>query len=177
MTRFRLFPAAAAIAAALVSMAPVAHAVVSGREAEALAKAGVSLVQAVESGEKAGLGKTIGVEFDVEHDRPIWEVKVLSSSGVTEYKVDAESGQVVKVEEEHVRGKLRTFVTGLTLEQLQQVKMPLSQAVAAAERQLGGRAVKVEVEHEHKAIQYDVFVRGKERTEHVKISASANQAR
>lgn len=176
--RFHSTSIAKFLGAAMLSWTPIANAALFGHEAEALSKATVSLVRAVETGEKAAHGKTIGVEFDIEHDRPIWEVKVLNASGVSEYKVDANSAQIVKVEEEHMRGRLTTFFTGITLSQLNEVKLPLSEAVSMAERQLGGgKAVKVQVEHEHGGIQYDVFVRGKDRTEHTKIEASSGQTR
>jgi uncharacterized membrane protein YkoI len=171
MTRTGISSISALAAAALVSFAPLSHAALRKHEDEA-AKASVTLVQAAESGERAGQGKTIGVEFDVENNHPIWEVKVLSASGVNEYKVDATSGQVLKVEQEHIRGKITTAVTGLKLDQLQAVAVPLPQAVSTAEQKLGGKAVKVEVEHEHHAIQYDVFVRKPGHTDHVKIAAS-----
>jgi uncharacterized membrane protein YkoI len=160
-----------AAAAALVAFAPDTQASARSHEDEATTVA-VSLVQAVESGERAGRGKAIGAEFDVEHNRPIWEVKVLGASGVNEYKVDASSGEVVKVEPEHIRGRLTTFVTGLKLDQLEHTRLPLDQAVATAEHRMGGKAVKLEVEHEHRAIQYDVFVRNAGKTEHMKIAAS-----
>jgi len=167
---------AALAAAALLGFAPLTHASVLNHYDDAL-KAQVSLVQAVASGEHAGQGKTTGAEFDVENDRPIWEVQVLSPSGLNEYKVDAATGQVLKVEQEHLRGKITSRVTGLKLDQLQAAPMPLSEAVATAERSLGGKAVKVEVEHEHKAIQYDVFVRKDGKTQHMKIAAAAPQSR
>lgn len=176
MIRLGTFSATTLAAAALVAFAPLTHAAVRTHYDDAL-KATVSLAQAVESGERAGQGKTIGVEFDVENDHPIWEVKVLSASGVNEYKVDASSGQVLKVEQEHLRGKITTAVKGLKLDQLQGVALPLPQAVASAESKLGGKAVKVQVEHEHHAIQYDVFVRKPGKTQHVKIEAGGAQSR
>lgn len=163
-------------AAALVAFAPLTHAAVRHHYDEAV-KASVSLPQAVESSERAGQGKTLGVEFDVENDHPIWEVKVLSASGVNEYKVDASSGQVVKVEQEHIRGKITTAVKRLKLAELEGVAMSLPQAVSAAEQKLGGKAVKVQVEHEHHAIQYDVFVHKPGKTQHMKIEAGGGQAR
>lgn len=163
-------------AAALLGLAPLTHAAVRNHDDVAL-NAKVSLVQAVASGERAGQGKATSAEFDVENDRPIWEVQVLGPAGLNEYKVDASSGQVLKVEPEHLRGKITSLVTGLKLDQLQAVAMPLPQAVATAEGKLGGKAVKVEVEHEHKAIQYDVFVRHAGKTDHVKIAAGGAQAR
>ncbi|WP_348045126.1 PepSY domain-containing protein [Polaromonas sp.] len=60
----------------------------------------------MEIGEKQGAGKSLGAEFDLEKGRAVWEVKVLGASGLQEFKVDAMSGQVVKVEEEHLRGRL-----------------------------------------------------------------------
>lgn len=163
-------------AAVLLGLSPLTHAAVRNHDDAAL-KANVSLVQAVATGERAGQGKTTGVEFDVENDRPIWEVQVLSPAGLSEYKVDASSGQVLKVEKEHLRGEITTRLTGLKLDQLAGAAMPLSQAVATAEREMGGKAVKVEVEHEHKAIQYDVFVRNAGKTDHVKIAAGGAQTR
>ena len=82
-------------------------------EGEMLTKAIVSLTQAVQIAEKQEAGKTIGAEFDVENNKAVWEIKVLGSAGVKEYKIDASSGAVVKVEDEHIRGKLTNFLTGM----------------------------------------------------------------
>jgi uncharacterized membrane protein YkoI len=171
MNRIGTFSLAALAAAAFMGFAPASQASARNHEDQA-STAAVSLVQAVQSGERAGQGKAIGAEFDVEHKRPIWEVKVLGTSGVNEYKVDATSGEVVKVEHEHIRGRITTFVSGLKLDQLERVTVPLSDAVASAEHRLGGKAVKLEVEHEHRGVQYDVFVRYAGKTDHMKINAA-----
>lgn len=145
---------------------------VSSREADALTKSTVSLTQAAQIAEKQEQGKTIGAEFDIEKDRGIWEVKVLGNGGVKEYKIDATTGTVVKVEDEHIRGKLINFVTGMNLKDLNAAKTTLAEAVSAAEKKMSGKAVKVEVEHERGAIQYDVFVRTADKTSKVKMEAS-----
>lgn len=150
---------------------------VSSREADALNKATVSLTQATQIAEKQEPGKTISAEFDIEKDRALWEVKVLGNAGVKEYKIDATTGAVVKVEDEHIRGKLINFVTGMNLKDLNSAKTSLAQAVMAAEKKVNGKAVKVEVEHERGAIQYDIFVRGGDKTNKVKIEASNGQMR
>lgn len=150
---------------------------VSSREADALNKSTVSLTQATQIAEKQEAGKTLHAEFDIEKDRAIWEVKVLSAAGVKEYKIDASTGAVVKVEDEHIRGKLTNFVTGMNLKDLNNAKMSLAQAVADAEKKMNGKAVKAEVEHERGAVQYDVFVRTANKTEKVKIEASTGQSR
>ena len=161
-------------AALSVGMTFAAHAV-SSREAEALSKATVSLAKATEIAEEKGQGKTVSAEFDIEKNRSVWEVKVLGDSGVMEYKIDASTGAVVKVEDEHIRGRLTNFVTGMNLQDLNSTKTSLVQAVTAAENKLHGKAVMVEVEHEHDRIQYDIFVRAADKTEKVKIEADTGQ--
>ena len=146
-------------------------------EAEALSKATVSLAQATQIAEKQDSGKTIAAEFDIEKGRPLWEIRVLGTGGVKEYKIDASSGAVVKVEDERIRGKLITFVTGMNLKDLGNAKTPLVQAVSDAEKKFGGKAVKVQVEHERGGIQYDIFVRVADKTEKLKIEASTGQPR
>ena len=146
------------------------------REVEVLNKATVSLVQATQIAEKQAAGKTIGAEFDIEKDRPLWEIKILGNAGVKEYKIDAASGAVIKIEDEHIRGKLTNFMTGMNMKDLESAKTSLAQAVATAEKKFNGRAVKVQVEHERGSIQYDVFVRTGDKSEKIKIDATG-QAR
>jgi uncharacterized membrane protein YkoI len=143
----------------------------TSREDQALASATVSIAEAVEIGENKGQGKTVGAEIDIEKGLPIWEVRILGADGVMEFKVDANSGQVVKIEDEHVRGKLTNFVTGTNLKDLGSVKTTFAEAVAMAEQRANGKAVKVEVEHEHHHVQFDVFVRSGDTTKKVKIDS------
>ena len=165
-------PTYAIIAATVACLGGAAHAqAAASREAQALASATVSMVRAVEIGEKQGQGKTVGAEFDIEKGLPIWEVKILGADGVKEFKVDANSGQVVRIEDEHVRGKLTNFVTGTNLKDLESVKTTFSESVAIAEKLAPGKAVKVEVEHEHDHVQFDVFVRSGDVTKKFKIDA------
>ncbi len=159
------------VAALGLGMTMAAHAV-SPREAEALNKTMVSLAQATQIAEKQEPSKTISVEFDIEKDVPLWEVKVLGKEGVKEYKIDAASGVVVKVEDERTRGKLTNIVTGMNLKDLDNAKISLVQAVMTAEKKLNGKAIKVQVEHEHGSIQYDIFVRADDKTKKLKIEAN-----
>lgn len=162
----------AILAAIVVCLGGAAHAeAANSREAQALASATVSIVKAVDIAEKQGHGKTVGAEFDIEKGIAIWEVKILGVDGVTEYKIDANSGQVVKIEDEHVRGKLTNFITGTNLKDLESVKTTFPEAVAIAEKLATGKTVKVEVEHEHDHVQFDVFVRSGDVTKKFKIDA------
>lgn len=163
-------PTYVVVAATVACLGAAAYAQAApSREAQALASATVSIVKAVEIGEKQGQGKTVGAEFDIEKGLPIWEVKILTADGVKEFKVDANSGQVVKIEDEQIRGKLTNFVTGTNMKDLEAVKTTFSEAVAIAEKLAPGKAVKVEVEHEHDHVQFDVFVRSGDATKKFKI--------
>ena len=134
----------------------------------------VTLAKAVEIAEKNG-GRTIGAEFDIEKGQPVWEIKILNTGGVIEYKINGKSGEVVKVENEHIRGKLTTFMTGLNLKDLDAGKISLAKAVEMAEKKFGGKAVKVQVEHEHGKIQYDVFVRANDKKNRMKVDSTTGQ--
>ena len=162
---------------AMVSFSSIASAeVLNSRETKALASATVSLPQAVEIGEKLAMGKSVGAEFDIEKGRAVWEVKVLNTAGLQEFKVDAITGQVIKVEEEHLRGRLTNFVTGMNLKDLESVKTTLAQAVAMAESQSKGKAVKVQVEHERGGVQFEVFMRVDDTSKKMKIDAATGKA-
>lgn len=149
-----------------------AHAA-SSKEADALTAAKVSLVQAVDMLEKDGKGKTVGAEFDIEKDIAMWEVKMLGDSGVMEYKVDANTGTIVKIEDEHIQGKLMSFITGMKMQDLQNEKMNLAKAVGMAEKKFNGKAIKAQIEHEKDSIQYDIFVYTPACTHKYKIDANS----
>jgi uncharacterized membrane protein YkoI len=147
----------------------------SSKEADALSAAKISLVQAVDMLEKDGKGKTVGAEFDIEKDIAIWEVKILGASGVMEYKVNANTGAIVKIEDEHIQGKLMSFITGMNMQDLKSEKISLGEAVGTAEEQFSGKAVKVQIEHENNSIQYDIFVYTYAGTHKYKIDAMSGK--
>jgi len=45
----------------------------------------------------------------------------------------------------------------MTKQDLKNEKMSLAEAAGIAEKTFNGKAIKVEIEHENKSIQYDVF--------------------
>lgn len=145
------------------------------REIEALNQSKVSLARATQIAEKQEQGKTISAEFDMEKNQPLWEVKVLGAKGVKQYKIDAMTETVVKIEDEHIWGRLTNFVTGINLKDLENTKTSLVQAIDTAEKRVKGKAVKAEVEHEHNSLQYKVFLRSDSKTEKVKIDAATGQ--
>jgi uncharacterized membrane protein YkoI len=173
----RFSPCTLAFVVALGLTTSLAAQTAGPRESEMLAKTAVPLVQAVQIAEKQESGKTVGAEFDIEKDRPVWEVQVLGTHGLKEYKIDGASGAVMKIDDEHIRGRLVSFLTGTNLKDIEAAKTSVVQAVSTAEKKVNGKAVKVEVEHERGAIQYAVFVRVGDKTEKIKIDAATGQVK
>ena len=141
-------------------------------ESEALAKASVSLPQAIQIAEKKEPGKTLRGEFGVEKNKGFWEILIFGGQGVKEYRIDGSSGAVIEVEDEHIRGRITNFVTGMKLNDLENAKTTLIQALSTAEKKANGKAVKVNVQHDRGGITYDVFVRTASKTEKVKVDGN-----
>jgi uncharacterized membrane protein YkoI len=71
---------------------------------------------------------------------------------------------------------LTNFVSSMNLKDLETAKTTLAQAVAMAERQSKGKAIKVQVEHERGSVQFDVSVRVGDSTKKSKIDAESGKA-
>lgn len=67
---------------------------------KALAAAKISLAKAIEIATKRVPGKATDVELEFEDGRAVLEVEVFADGKVFEVEIDAETGQVLEVEEE-----------------------------------------------------------------------------
>lgn len=68
---------------------------------ELLKGAKITLVEAVEKALANVQGKAIGVELEKEDENTVFEIKVIDETGKTqEVYVDADSGNVLKIEKE-----------------------------------------------------------------------------
>ncbi len=65
------------------------------REAQGLAQAKISLVQAIQAAERHVGGKAASARLEHERDGYIYEVEVLQGDKATEVKVDAADGKVI----------------------------------------------------------------------------------
>lgn len=113
----------------------------------------------MEIGEQHALAESEGVEFNIEMDRAIGEVKISTTSGLQEFKVDAFSGQVIKIEGAHLPGRLTNFVTGMNLKDLEAIKTTLTQAVVMTESKAKGKAAWVKVGHQRGGVQFNLLTR------------------
>lgn len=57
---------------------------------------------------------------------------MLGDNGMLEYNVNANTGAILKIEDEHIRGKLMSFINGITKQDLKNEKTGLAEAVGMA---------------------------------------------
>ena len=68
---------------------------------EMAAKAKVTIDQAIKTASEKVPGKIVEAELEKKHDRLVWEVEVVTAENkLMEVHIDAESGDVIDVEEE-----------------------------------------------------------------------------
>jgi|SRR5262245_11664202 len=68
---------------------------------EMAATAKVTIDQAIKTASEKVAGKVVEAELEMQHDKIIWEVEVVTAENkVMEVHIDAESGAVIDVEEE-----------------------------------------------------------------------------
>jgi uncharacterized membrane protein YkoI len=139
-------------------------------EVQAIQAMKVSLAQALDTAEQQGHGKAIDAEFERSGNAGYYAIKVLSNdnSKLTEYKIDGNSGQVTGTDNEPIE----KFFTRLKPADLQNARTSLKQALATAEKQVGGKAIDAEVEREGSGVQYKVTVANGDRTQDVKIDGN-----
>ncbi len=167
----RMIPAFA-LGLGLMLTAPVAFAAPDKEDAQALRSASVSLTQAIETAEKQGKGKALEAEFDTENGAGRYEIKVLAGQTVTEYAIDARSGQVVGSEQQTLESWAKDLGLGADASSLNTARTTLSQAIGVAEQRAGGKAYEVDVESNDGAIQYEVSVLKGDQAQTVRVDGN-----
>lgn len=73
-------------------------------KAEMAAAAKVTIDQAIKTATEKIAGKVIEAELEKEHKKLVWEVEVVTAENrVMEVHIDADTGDVIDVEEEHAK--------------------------------------------------------------------------
>lgn len=128
----------------------------------------VSIAQAVEAAEKAGMGKATEADFEDDQGGR-WEVKVLADGGnkLTKYFIDPNTAEVKGQEEQ----TFEKYFVMLKPENFQKAQVQLKDAIAAAEALAKGKATSAEVEREGEAVAYEIEVATTEGDRDVKVDA------
>jgi uncharacterized membrane protein YkoI len=141
-------------------------------EFQAIQAVKVPLSQAIATAEQQGQGRAISAEFEEQdrNDPAHYEIKVVQSDGkLVEHKIDANSGAVIKSENQ----PFERFFTRLKPADFQNARTSLKDAIATAEQGIaGGKAVEAEVDRENDAIVYEIEVATAERSQEIKIDAN-----
>lgn len=68
---------------------------------EMAAAAKVTIDQAIKTASEKVAGKVVEAELEMKHDKAVWEVEIVTAENkIMEVHIDAESGEVIDVEEE-----------------------------------------------------------------------------
>ena len=147
MKKAVLFAGAVAISAAGGSAA------VEAASYETLSNAKMSLTGAIEAVEEKSGGKVIEAEFDDE-DGGTYEISVLTGEKLQEYELNASSGAVREIENE----MFEKYLIRLDPERLSSAETSLVEAIAIAEKQVGGKAAEADVDRSGDTVDYEIEV-------------------
>ena len=103
-----LFALALLLAAGTLAFNGPAYANDTGKKskAEMAAAAKVTIEQAIKTASDKVAGTVIEAELETKHNKLIWEVEVITAEHKTmEVHIDADSGDVIDVEEEKAKAK------------------------------------------------------------------------
>lgn len=111
---------------------------------EALREADIGLAQAIAvARDLIPHGAVLDAEFEVGRRGPVYEVELLYGAAVYEVYVDPNSGEVVYYENEF--GDEELDEARAAFEHLERAEASFAEAIAAAERELGGTAFEAEI--------------------------------
>jgi uncharacterized membrane protein YkoI len=120
-------------------------------------QAKVTLLDAIAAAKNHGGGKLMDVSFDVSDGKPVYKVKTYQNNEVWEAALDALSGQFVDqgtiTPENQLDEEDRAELAGL-----QQATVALAQAVDAAEKSIGGKAMNAGLEETNGKVVYEISV-------------------
>lgn len=161
MLHKKLLTASMATALAL-GAAGIAHAS-SGedhalKEAARVLGAKTSVSQAIATAENQTGGRAGRIEMEKRDGVYLYEIKLSRKGKVTEVLVDPASGKVLESRNEGFFARLFDWDDHAEFERLATSPTTLSTAIAAAEKQGGGKAFEAETENEHDALVFEVKI-------------------
>ena len=117
----------------------------------------VTLLDAIAAAKNHGGGKLMDVSFDVSDGKSVYKVKTYQNNEVWEAALDALSGQFIDqgtiTPENQLDEEDKAELAGL-----QQATVTLAQAVDAAEKSIGGKAMNAGLEETNGKVVYEISV-------------------
>lgn len=123
------------------------------REIAAQRGAGIPLSTAIRTVETAGRGHAFAAGAGEDGGRVYYLIKTAGDAGIREWQVELATGKVLEVASEYDNERDQRTAGGLAA-----VKTSLVEAIRAAERRVGGKALKAEYEHKNEGTVVEVEV-------------------
>jgi uncharacterized membrane protein YkoI len=158
---------------ALILAASAASAAKAKHDLNVLADVKVSLTDAIRIAEQEGNGKAVDAQLEAGK-APHYAVEVLSGDGkkLTEYKLDANTGKVVKASSE----PLEKMLTRVKPDDIQNAQTSLTSAIQTAEKGSGGKVINAETEGNANTLHYELkLAMADGKTEKMKIDGATGQ--
>lgn len=95
-------------------------------------------------------GTVLEAELDREDGKLIYEVEVATQNGVTEFEIDANTGEILNTENEKLRGHDKKELAALN-----KAKLSMMQAIEAAKTMQPGKIVAVEIDRDDNQTLYE----------------------
>jgi uncharacterized membrane protein YkoI len=130
----------------------------SAAEVAAVVSAKVTLAQAIAAAEKATGGHALKIAPEKQGADFVYKVKTATADKVVTAFVSAADAKVIRTQERGAISRLLDREDRDEIARLVAAPTTLASAVAAAERDSGGKAVEAEAEHENGKVGFEVEV-------------------
>lgn len=138
----------------------------SDQEIAAVLAAKTSIGQAIAAAERGAGGHAMKIGFEKEGSTYLYKVRTVSKDKVSDLFIDPTSGAVVRTEDEGLIARVFEREDRDEFAKLATSPTTLATAVAAGEKEVGGKAVEARFETEDGAAQFEVEV-AKDKAVHV----------
>jgi uncharacterized membrane protein YkoI len=129
---------------------------ISSAEIQAFSKVKVPLAQAIMSVQKESNGKVLGATFEPNTGKPMYDVLVFANNAEEHYKVDANSGAVMKASQPATAMSKLDKEDSAEVNAVKSAKLDLAQAITTAEHRGGGKAIDASIEDHNGATSYEI---------------------
>ena len=118
----------------------------------------VGLAAAIETARGELQGGVLEAELEVEDDALVYEIEVVSSGAIHEAIIDARSGELVSTNEQTIEGTWRGWFDADRLDAATAASAGLTDALAAAEAQFGGRVTEAALEEDDGTLYWELEI-------------------
>lgn len=121
------------------------------KEIEAVRAAPVSLPQAIATAEQQSNGRAVSAEAEERGSGVLYQIRTIAGDKVVEFRIDPQTGNVVKTEDEKVEDDDADEYAGVG-----QLQTTLAAAIASAEQATGGKAMEAALDQEDGKALYQI---------------------